>query len=228
MPVFNETAITLATSLLLTGISMPATAKDISPSQATYALNFDGKTGTATRTLSKNVDTFTYKVTARAAGVATATQSSTVRLSGNNIVPSNASTSYKVAGVGRTHTIKFNGKQAVSSYKGKNTTIATPNGAYDELSLELQIRQELLNNKFSGNYVLIKKTDSEPTIFRKAGNTTISVPAGTFQTVRIDRVHSDKNRSTSFWLAPSLDYLPVKVSQTNDGKTIAMQLTKIN
>ena len=50
---------------------------------------------------------------------------------------------------------------------------------------------------------------------------------GTYDTVRIDRIHDDQNRATSFWLAPSLNYLPVKVSQTADGKVIFMELTKI-
>ena len=60
------------------------------------------------------------------------------------------------------------------------------------------------------------------------GNTKITVPAGTFDTVRVDRIHDDNSRSTSFWLAPSLDYLPVKVSQINDGKKMDLELSKVN
>lgn len=213
---------------LTTLIALPAWAADITPFNATYSLSVDGKTGTATRVLTQSGNSFTYKVSARAAGVATANQTANFTLSNGRVSPTSASTSYKVAGVGANHRISFSGRQAVSTYKGKSTTLATPNGAFDELSLEMQIRQELLNGKFSGNYTLVKKTDTERTTFRRAGNAKITVPAGTYDTVRIDRVHDDRGRATSFWLAPELNYLPIKVTQTNDGKTISMSLTKVN
>lgn len=220
----NKSAVFIA---ILLAVS-PAMASTITPFSATYSLSVDGKSGTATRTLAQSGNGFTYTVSARAAGIASANQSSSFTLSGDKVIPSNASTSVKVAGIGSTHTIKFNGKTAVSTYKGKSTTLSIPNGAYDDLSLEMQIRQELLNGKFSGSYVLVKKKDTETTKFKKAGNAKISTPAGTYDTIRIDRVHDDKRRTTSFWLAPSLGYLPIKVSQTNDGKTMVMSLSKVN
>ena len=64
--------------------------------------------------------------------------------------------------------------------------------------------------------------------FKKSAMTRITVPAGTFDVVRIDRVHDDKDRQTSFWLAPKLDYLPVKVVQNNDGKKMEMNLARVN
>ena len=100
--------------------------------------------------------------------------------------------------------------------------------AYDDLSLEAQIRQELINGRFSGNYHLVRKTSIDTANFKRSGTSKLTVPAGTYDVVRIDRVHDDRGRATSFWLAPSLNYLPVKVSQTNDGKTISMELTKAN
>lgn len=205
-----------------------AVAADIAPFSATYALSADGKSGTATRTLKKSGNSYSYTVSARAAGIITGNQSASFSLQGNQVVPTSATTSYKVAGVGRTHNIKFSGKQAVSTYKGKSTTIAMPRQAYDDLSLEVQIRQELINGKFTGKYPLVKRTSIETTAFRRVNNEKITVPAGTYDTVRIDRVHNDKGRSTSFWLAPSLNYLPVKVSQASDGKVITMNLTKLN
>ena len=205
-----------------------AFAADIEPFNATYTVKADGKSGTATRILTKNGNNFSYKVNARAAGVATANQSSNFRLTGGRIVPSSASTSYRIAGVGSTHNVKFDGSQVVSTYKNKSTTLRMSGQAYDDLSLEAQIRQELINGKFSGSYQLVKRTEIERISFRRAGNSSITVPAGTYQVVRIDRVHDDRGRATSFWLAPSLNYLPVKVSQTNDGKIISMELSKVN
>ena len=208
-----------------------ASAKSVEPSSENYSFTIEDKyKGTATRTLNKAGNTWKYNVNARVAGVATAAQNSTFTINGNNVVPTQASTTYKLLGVGRTHKLDFNpsSKKVVSNYRGKSTTLNMAQQAFDDLSLEVQIRQDLLNGKFSGNYYMAKKDKIEKTPFKKSGNTKITVPAGTFDTVRVDRVHDDNSRSTSFWLAPSLDYLPVKVSQINDGKKMDLELTKVN
>lgn len=219
---------TVATSVLA-GANL-ANATDLQGFSATYAVKADGKSGTATRTLTKNGNNYAYHVKASVSGVASLTQSANFSLSGGTIIPKTSNMSVKVLGVGRTHSIKFNNsaKSVVSTYKGKATTLSMKGQAYDDLSLEVQIRQELINGKFRGSYPLVKKTNIESTQFKKSGNAKITVPAGTYDAIRIDRVHDDKGRATSFWLAPSLNYLPIKVSQTNDGKVISMELTKIN
>ncbi len=216
----------------LTGMALLSTsafAADLTGFSATYAVKANGQSGTATRTLTKKGNSYTYSVQGSAAGIASINQSANFSLSGGKIVPSGSSMSVKVLGVGNTHSTKFNNsaKTVVSTYKGKATTLKMGRQAYDDLSLESQIRQELINGRFSGSYDLVKKTNIETTKFKKSGSSKITVPAGTYDVIRIDRVHDDAGRSTSFWVAPSLNYLPIKVSQVNDGKTISMELTKV-
>lgn len=228
--------VTLAMSMAAIGaLSMVAptlaNAKTVAPSSADYSFTIEDKyKGAATRTLSKSGNVWNYNVKARVAGVASAAQNSTFTLKNNNVIPTKASTTYKVFGVGRTHTLNFNARknQVTSSYKGDTVTLDMAQQAFDDLSLEVQIRQDLLNGKFSGNYYMAKKDKIEKTPFKKTGTPKITVPAGTFDTVRVDRIHDDNSRSTSFWLAPSLDYLPVKVIQINDGKKMDLELTKVN
>lgn len=223
----NLTAVLIMT---LGGLSAAAMAADLTGYLATYRVSANGKTGTATRTLTKTGNNYRYTVNARAAGIATLTQEANFSLVNGNIIPQSSMMSARILGIGNTHSVRFNhaNKSAVSTYKGKPVTLAMPKPAYDDLSLETQIRQELINGKFNGSYQLIKRNQIETTKFRRGGHGKITVPAGTYDTVRIDRVHDDQNRATSFWLAPSLNYLPVKVSQTADGKVIFMELTKIN
>ena len=157
-------------------------------------------------------------------------QSASFSLLNGRIVPSDSRMSVQVLGVGRTHHIKFDNpaKSVVSTYRGKSTTLRMNGQAYDDLSLEAQIRQELIHGQFSGNYHLVKKNEIEATKFRRSSSSKITVPAGTYDAIRIDRIHDDKGRATSFWLAPSLNYLPIKVSQINDGRVISMELIKVN
>lgn len=231
MITFNKTftklfGVAAVASTLATG----AIAADLSGFSATYRVKADGKTGTATRTLTKKGNNYTYSVKGSAAGIASLSQSASFSLSGGKIVPSSYARSVKVLGVGNTFSAKFNNgkKTVVSTYKGKSATLKMSGQAYDDLSLEAQIRQELINGRFTGNYALVRKSDIEATRFTKSGSTKITVPAGTYDVIRIDRVHNDTGRATSFWVAPSLNYLPVKVSQTNDGKVFSMELTKVN
>ena len=217
---------------LATAATMPlsAQATEVSPSTASYTFSVDNRyNGTATRKLSKSGNNWTYKVNARVSGVASANQSSTFKINGTTVSPSSASTSYKFLGVGRTHNLSFNptAKRVSSTYRGKTMNLSAPNGALDDLSLEVQIREDLLNNRFSGTYYMAKKDKVEKTSFKKVGTYNVTVPAGTYQTVRIDRIHNDSGRTSSFWLAPSLNYLPVKISQINDGKKMEMQLTGV-
>lgn len=206
-------------------------AKTIEPVTATYTFSVKDKVsgkGKATRTLSKSGDDWTYRVSATALlGSATANQTSTFKITNTGVKPQSASTAYKIMGVGSLHNISFASDKAVSSYKGKSTNLATTKTAFDELSMEMQIRQELLNDKFTGKYDLVKKDKIESTQFKKSGNAKITVPAGSYDTVRIDRVHDDKDRQTTFWLAPSLDYLPVKVIQNNDGMHMQLELSAV-
>ncbi|WP_019672927.1 DUF3108 domain-containing protein [Psychrobacter lutiphocae] len=217
-----------AAATVASSVSLASTA--LAPSTADYTFTVENKyKGTGTRTLTKSGNNWTYKVNARVAGVATANQSSIFSLSGNTIIPSKASTSYRLFGIGRTHDMSFSnsGKRVSSTYRGKTHNLSSSAVAYDDLSLEAQIRQDLLTGKFTGNYYMVKKDKIEKTPFRRVGNVKITVPAGTYDTVRVDRVHDDKDRKTSFWLAPSLNYLPIKMVQDDDGKVIEMALTKV-
>lgn len=228
----KKSAKSLATgSVLAVSTLASQEALAIAPFSATYNFSIEGKyNGTATRTLTQNGNQYSYNVNANVVKLATAKQSATFSASKGLVTPLTSTTQYKIFGAGRTTTLTFNPskKQYISNYKGKDKTIAMPNTAYDDLSLEIQIREDLKNNKFRGTYLMADRDKVESVPFTKSASSKITVPAGTFDAIRVDRIHDDKSRQTSFWLAPSLDYLPIKVVQTNDGKKMEMNLTKIN
>lgn len=218
----------LAISTLL--FAMPAIA-GVTPFSADYNFNIEGKyKGTATRVLKQNGNQWSYTMNATAGKLASASMSSIFLDTNGIITPQKSSTTYKILGAGRTETLTFDHakKQYISNYKGQNKTVKISTTALDDLGLEMQIREDLKANKFRGNYLMADRDKVESVPFTKSATTKISVPAGTFDVVRVDRTHDDKSRQTSFWLAPSLDYLPIKVVQTNDGKKMEMSLTKIN
>lgn len=217
----------LVSAMAITSIANAAVA----PFNATYNFNIEGKyNGTASRVLTQTGNQYFYNVNASVGKLASAKQTANFVNANGAILPVSALTQYKILGTGRTTTLNFNNakKQLVTNYKGQNKVIALPQPAYDDLSLEIQIREDLKAGKFRGNYYMADRNTVEAVPFKKSAMTRITVPAGTFDVVRIDRVHDDKDRQTSFWLAPKLDYLPVKVVQNNDGKKMEMNLVKVN
>ena len=217
----------LVSAMAITSMANAAVA----PFNATYNFNIEGKyNGTASRVLTQTGNQYFYNVNASVGKLASAKQTANFVNANGAILPVSALTQYKILGTGRTTTLNFNNakKQLVTNYKGQNKVIALPQPAYDDLSLEIQIREDLKAGKFRGNYYMADRNTVEAVPFKKSAVTRITVPAGTFDVVRIDRVHDDKDRQTSFWLAPKLDYLPVKVVQNNDGKKMEMNLVKVN
>jgi hypothetical protein len=217
----------LVSAMAITSMANAAVA----PFNATYNFNIEGKyNGTASRVLTQTGNQYFYNVNASVGKLASAKQTTNFVNANGAILPVSALTQYKILGAGRTTTLNFNNakKQLVTNYKGQNKVIALPQPAYDDLSLEIQIREDLKAGKFRGNYYMADRNTVEAVPFKKSAMTRITVPAGTFDVVRIDRVHDDKDRQTSFWLAPKLDYLPVKVVQNNDGKKMEMNLARVN
>lgn len=60
--------------------------------------------------------------------------------------------------------------------------------------------------------------------FAITGRETIEIPAGKFDTILIQRI-DDPKKTSKFWIAPELNYMPVKVEQIRGGKAdVRMQL----
>lgn len=100
----------------------------------------------------------------------------------------------------------------------------------DPLSLQIALRKLL--SDAGGTLptaeieLVVVEDDKEKTYqFRIIGRETLKTPIGTSETVRIDRV-DDSKRQLRLWLAPALDYLPVRVEQQR-GKSGAITRLRI-
>ncbi|MCK9488200.1 MAG: DUF3108 domain-containing protein [Xanthomonadales bacterium] len=64
--------------------------------------------------------------------------------------------------------------------------------------------------------------------FKVTGEETVTVPAGSFQTLRVERIRQDSDRQTTSWHAPELDYLAVRTLQDEDGKRTESRLRSLD
>lgn len=216
----------LTTALLLTGYSSQVLA--MSPFQASYQFAYNGKNlGSATRTLSKSGNNWNYVFAAKAGGIASATETSNFSLNNNQINSINFSRSSKILVHNNTMSIKFNpSAKIINTSKDKeNRSFAWKTGVLDELNAELQLREDLKFSGLKSNYWLADAKGIDNRKFVKQGTETVKTNYGTFDTVKVVMKHDKPGRDTIFWLAPKLDYLPVKVTHQDQKSSYGLLLT---
>lgn len=212
-------ATTISSAVLLTAFSSNALA--MSPFQASYDFAYNGKNlGSATRTLSKNGNNWTYVFAAKAAAIASASETSRFSFSNGQINSSSFSRTSKILVHNDTMTINFNPSTKTINTKKKDQprSFAWKAGALDELNAELQVREDLKGSGLKSNYLIADAKGLDSRRFVKQGTETIKTPAGTYNTIKVVLTHDNNEKSSIFWLAPQLDYAPVKMSHV-DGKT---------
>lgn len=219
-PILKKIALTssMGSVLLLSGLS---SAFAMIPFQANYQFSYNGKDmGSATRTLAKSGNNWSYVFTAKAGAIASATESSQFSLNGNQIVSNNFSRSSKILVHNNTMSIKFNPSAKTINTKkdSKAYSFAWKAGVLDELNAELQLREDLKAGGLKSSYPIADAKGVDARKFIKQGTEKIKTSYGTFDTIKVVMKHDKPNRDTIFWLAPKLDYAPVKVSH-QDGKT---------
>ena len=209
----------VSTALLFAGFSNQTFA--MSPFQASYQFSYNGKNlGSATRTLSKSGNQWNYVFAAKAGGIASATETSRFTFENGKIGSSSFSRSSKILIHNNTMSINFNPNTKVVNTKKDDTARSFPwqAGALDELNAELQIREDLKSNSLRTKYLIADAKALDERRFVKQGTETIKTNYGTFSTIKVVMQHDKPERNTVFWLAPKLDYLPVKMAH-NDGKS---------
>lgn len=216
----------VSTALLFTGFASQAFA--MSPFQASYQFNYNGKNlGSATRTLSQSGNNWSYVFVAKAGGIASATESSSFSFSGGSITSNSFKRTSKILVHNNTMSINFNPSAKTINTKkdDKARSFAWRAGVLDELNAELQIREDLKNGSLKSSYWIADAKEVEARKFVKQGAEKVKTSYGTFDTVKVVMKHDKPGRETVFWLAPKLDYAPVKMSHLDGSTSYGLLLT---
>lgn len=215
---------------MLSGLTVQSYA--ITPYQADYKFKINKKySGVAKRTLSQNKNkTWTYSINAKAGGIASANQTSVFTEKNGKLYPHTHDIEYKIlfAKIITKMNFDYRQKRINVNFKGKNSHYAMPKPAQDALTSEIQVREDMLmTGKLRDKYYIADKNKIKKAVFKNLGKETISVPAGSFEVVKIKLLHKNPKRQTFFYLSPKHDYLPIKVYQNDKGKIYDFQLKKL-
>lgn len=120
-------------------------------------------------------------------------------------------------------------RTATTVVKDRPWQMKIPPGAQDKLSYQLQLRLDLLAGKTAMTYSVADGGKLKQYRFKVTGEEEVDTPYGRFAAVRVMRDRGeDAERETLLWLAPELDYLIVRLEQTEaDGKTYALLLKNL-
>lgn len=119
-----------------------------------------------------------------------------------------------------TQSIAFNYDldQAFSSYDGVQTVFDLKPETTDMLSMDIALMMRMKNERGLSPIPVVNRNESQVYLFRADGDESIKTDAGEFDTVRVWRQREGSSRRYLLWLAPKLDYLPVRVEQYKNDK----------
>ena len=85
--------------------------------------------------------------------------------------------------------------------------------------LQIEIMHQKQRNNLEDTYLIIDKDEiKEIDITSSNSGKKISVPFGSYDVTEVSHRSKNSNRINTFWLAPELDFIPVKLEQTEGNK----------
>lgn len=218
----------ISAGLVATLLTVSISTFAITPFQATYQFSYNGKNiSTATRELKQQGDQrWVYTFNAKAGFIASASETSEFHINKDQVVSDRFNRATKYIGISDSLKINYDhNTNVVSTNKsGKARSFKLENNPLDELNAEIQIREDLKNNRLKPIYYITDAKGIDARKFVKLGEETIQVPYGNVKTLKFKLEHDKPERNTLFWLAPQLDYLPVKVAHNDGGSSYAISL----
>ena len=226
------------TIFLLVGTAFAAATPTIPLYHATYSVGRnDLRIGNAQFSLTKSQNgIYTYESVTQAAGLAALflsdviTEISHFTVADGRLQPLLYSYEHTGSDHDRSQSIRFEWNRDIAYIVdgNKHHTVPIEKGTYDRALAQLALSIDMAAGHLRETYNVLDHGTLHRYSMQRARKAQLHTPAGTYDTVEIARDDAKKGRVTTFWLAPKLDYLPVKMQQTESGKaTITLVLAEI-
>lgn len=115
-----------------------------------------------------------------------------------------------------------------SLYKDQWYDLPYTEQTLDRMSQQEKLRLMLLNKPWPGEDITMRVADGKRVKdyrLEYVGEETLDTPMGKVETLHFERIHSSPERQSHTWVAPAWDYLMVKTTHVEDGKSTEMLLT---
>ncbi|MCP3429761.1 DUF3108 domain-containing protein [Opacimonas viscosa] len=109
--------------------------------------------------------------------------------------------------------------ETISGRDQQNNPFPSDTVIQDMMTYQLQIRLDLQNNRPIKKYTVATRYGNwKDYEFTQNPPETVRTPLGEFTAIKLTRTNIKKQRTTSVWLAPELDFTLVRLQQIEDGK----------
>lgn len=220
-------------------VSLPIHAQGetmgITPYKATYQGSVSIGSLACQMTLERNADgSYTFRSTSHAIGFAAMFAKDVItETSRFEVVDGRPrSLEYSYTRVGGKHdkseTIQFdwNKHTALTVENGQSKTTPLTPGVADRFLTQLILSLDAGSGKLQDEYKVLDHRDINRFTPPKPQEKPLSVPAGEFGTLMVERQDKGSKRVMDFWFAPKLYYLPVQIQQREPGEnTYTLSLT---
>jgi len=202
----------------------------LTPFSAEYVANFKLPfSGSAQISLFKQGDNWQYKFEASML-VAGITETSIFTIDdANKLVAQKYSYARSGMGGGNKNIAQTFTKDGTVSIKrgDKATTIKTPNDVLDKSLYQIALQRDLAAGGTEFSYQVLDGDELETYNFAVIGEDTVKTKLGKFKAIKVQRIRENSKRNTLIWFAPKLNFLLVKLEQSEtDGKNYQIVLKK--
>tara|TARA_B100000073_G_C23702259_1_gene560853 strand:- start:176 stop:886 length:711 start_codon:yes stop_codon:yes gene_type:complete len=85
--------------------------------------------------------------------------------------------------------------------------------------VQIEIMHQQQKNNLEDSYLIIDKDEIKEIVITSSNEgKKISVPFGSYDVIKVSHQSKNSNRINNFWLAPELDFIPIKLEQTEGEK----------
>lgn len=108
-------------------------------------------------------------------------------------------------------TFNWHTRTVVNNVAGSRWKMGIPEGTLDKLSTQLAMMQGLALNRTDFSFDVADGGTLKKFRYRVIGEEILEVPAGSYRTVKVEKLSDNDRRRTLAWCAPRLSFLPVRI-----------------
>lgn len=211
-----------------------ASQPPISLYHATYKAQFSGLNINAVQKL-EEIEPGVYRESLRAKNfIGKVNEQSTFKLTANQqLCPTTHSYTRSVFGRDRSEEHSFDWQSSVVQYRKDGSTkneLELEAGYLDMITHRLQLRRDLSAGQQVFSYPVISRGKLKQYSYKVVSEEILQTAIGPLNTVKVERVIDDSDKSVSVWLATDWDYLIVRLQQSKgkDGHHLELRDAVIN
>ena len=104
-------------------------------------------------------------------------------------------------------------------YKDRSIDLKIDQSILTRILLQIEIMHQKQSNTLKDKYSILDRDKiKEIEISSSNRQKVISVPFGSYNVVEVSHQSKESNRINTLWLAPELDFIPIRMEQSEDNK----------